>query len=270
MAKVSSATHSTRWSLIVRAQGQGSGTRVALGELIGHYEKFVVWLIRHHGHPPDTNPEDLKQEFLGDVLRRNDIAKLERARGAWRGWRSRAVRRFLMNEWDKWKAGSAGRRGTLPMGLEPVDVEAPPDDASEREFARHVVLRALSLQRAEERDKPCFDALARFLPGPQMDLVGHAPLAGSLGMTSNSLARAICLMRGRFRELLRDAVRDSLDLEPPPEPPEGPVLEAAPRQEARLPLGRGDGPFGLGGTQNVLDACNDVCGIHGLLLGRIP
>jgi len=42
MAKVSSATHSTRWSLIVRAQGQGSGTRVALGELIGHYEKRFI------------------------------------------------------------------------------------------------------------------------------------------------------------------------------------------------------------------------------------
>jgi hypothetical protein len=235
MAKVSSATHSTRWSLIVRAQAQGSGTRVALGELIGHYENFVVWLIRHHGHPPDTNPEELKQEFLEGVLRRNDIAKLDRARGSFRGWLGLAVRRFLMNEWDKWKAASAGRRGTSPVGLQAVDVEAPPDDASEREFVRHVVLRALSLHRAEERDKARFDALARFLPGPQMDLVELAPLAGSLGMTSNALAKAICLLRGRFRELLRAAVRDSLDLEPPPEAiADEALLEAARREEARL------------------------------------
>lgn len=234
MAKVSSATHSTRWSLIVRAQGQGSGTRSALGELIGHYEKFVVWLIRHHGHPPDTNPEELKQEFLEGVLRRNDIAKLDRARGSFRAWLGLAVRRFLMNEWDKWKAASAGRQGTLPMGLEPVDAEAPPDDVSEREFARHVVLRALSLHRAEERNKARFDALARFLPGPQMDLVEQAPLASSLGMTSNMLSKEICVLRGRFRALLRAAIRDSLDLEPPPEPPEGPAFEAALRQEARL------------------------------------
>lgn len=235
MATMSSATHSTRWSLIVRAQEQGSGTRVALGELLGHYQDFVVWLIRHHGHPPDANPEDLKQEFLVRVLGRNDIAKLERARGSFRGWLGLAVRRFLMNEWDNWKAKSAGRKGTSPVGLEAIDVEAPPDDASEREFVRHVILRALSLQRAEERDKARFDALARFLPGPQMDLVELSPLASSLGMTSNALAKAICLLRGRFRELLRAAVRDSLDLDPPPEATTDEVLlEAARREEARL------------------------------------
>ena len=234
MAKVSSATHSTRWSLIVRAQGQGSCTRVALGELIGHYEKFVVWLIRHHGHPPDANPEDLKQEFLVGVLGRNDIAKLDRARGTFRGWLGLAVRRLLMNEWDKWKTDRAGRRGTLPMGLEPVDVEARPDDASEREFALHVISRARTLLRAEERDKVRFDALARFLPGPRMDLAEQAPLASSLGMTSNMLNKTLCVMRGRYRALLRTAIRDSLDLEPLPEPAEGPAFEAALRQEARL------------------------------------
>jgi hypothetical protein len=235
MSKLSSATHSTRWSLIVRAQGQGSDTRVALGELIGHYEKFVIWLIRHYGYPPDTTPEELKQEFLEGVLRRNDIAKLDRARGSFRGWLGLAVRRFLMNEWDKWKAASAGRQVTLPIALEAIDIEAQPDDASEREFVRHVVSRALCLHRAEERDKDRFDALARFLPGPQMDLVELAPLAASLGMSSNALAKAICILRARFRELLRAAVRDSLDLEPPPEPPsDGALMEAARREEARL------------------------------------
>lgn len=231
MGKVTTAASSTRWSLIVRAQSQGEGTRAALGELLGHYEKFVVWLIRHHGHPPDSNAEELKQDFLEGILRRNDIAKLDRARGSFRGWLGLAVRRFLLNEWDKWRAASAGRKGTVPIGLETIDGEALPDNESEREFACHVVLHALSLQRREARDVKRFDALARFLPGPQMDLVELGPLASSLGSTPNALAKSICLMRSRFRELLRDAVRDLLDLSVDPGL-DGVLLSAAEREQA--------------------------------------
>ncbi|HET9954509.1 MAG TPA: hypothetical protein VFQ61_08390 [Polyangiaceae bacterium] len=212
MAKSSVATHSTRWSLIVRAQGAGD-TRVALGELICHYEKFIVWLIQHHRHPPDTSAEELKQEFLEGVLRRNDIAKLDRQRGSFRGWLGLAVRRFLFNEWNKWKAASAGRMGTIPMGLEVVDGQIAPDDASDREFARHVVLRALALHRDEQRDKARFDTLARFLPGPQMDLTELAPVAEMLGLTPTALAKSICVLRARFRGLLREAVADLIDLD---------------------------------------------------------
>lgn len=213
MAQVPAAANATRWSLIVRAQGSGAETRAALGELMSHYEGFVVWLIRHHRHPPDTTPEELKQEFLEGVLRRNDIAKLDRERGSFRGWLGLAVRRFLMNEWEKWRAASAGRKGTLHETLERTELSVPADDVCMREFARHVVSHALSLQRSESRDVARFDALARFLPGPQLDPVDLAALSASLNMTKNALAKAICLLRARFRELLREAIADLLDLE---------------------------------------------------------
>jgi len=234
MAQVLSATNSTRWSLIVRAQGSGADVRVALGELIGHYEKFVVFLIRRHGHPPDTTAEELKQEFLEGVLRRNDIAKLDRERGSFRAWLSLAVRRFLMNEWDKWHAARAGRKGTSLVTVELGELSVWMDDVCTREFAAQVVSHALSLQRSESRDVQRFDALARFLPGPQMDLVELASLGAELGMTANALARAICLMRARFRELLREAIRELLDWQPDPEPNgDGPA-----RQSARLASAR--------------------------------
>lgn len=213
MAQVQSAANATRWSLIVRAQGSGADMRVALGELVSHYERYVVWLIRHHGYPPDTTPEELKQEFLEGVLRRNDIAKLDRGRGSFRAWLGVAVKRFLMNEWDKWRAASAGRRGTTHTVLEPSEQSVPADDVCMREFASHVVSRALSQQRRESRDVQRFDALARFLPGPQMDPVELASLCSTLGTTKNALTKAICLMRARFRELLRESISDLLDLE---------------------------------------------------------
>lgn len=213
MAKQQAGTNTTRWSLIVRAQGSGAETRAALGELIGQYERFVLWLIRQHGHPPDLSAEELKQEFMEGVLRRNDIAKLDRARGSFRGWLSLAVKRFLSNEWDKWRAASAGRKDTTPTALELAEPSVPADDACTREFAGHVVLRALALQRSEARDPQRFDALVRFLPGPQLDIAPLAPLARSLGLTQTALAKAICLLRARYRELLRESIRDLL--EPP-------------------------------------------------------
>jgi len=64
---LASAANATRWSLIARAQGSGADVRVALGELLSHYERFVIWLIRHYGHPPDTTAEELKQDFLEGI-----------------------------------------------------------------------------------------------------------------------------------------------------------------------------------------------------------
>lgn len=213
MTKETPTTHATRWTLIVRAQGTGAETRAALGELISHYEKLVVWLIRHHGHPPDVSAEELKQEFLEGVLRRNDIAKLDRERGSFRGWLSLSVQRFLLNEWAKWRAARAGRKDSAPLVAEAVDVAVPADDAFTREFAKIVVCRTLQRLRSQVRNERRFEAVVRFLPGPQMDLTALAPVARELSMTQTALAKQICLLRDRFRQLLRESIGDLLDVD---------------------------------------------------------
>jgi hypothetical protein len=213
MAKDPSASNPTRWTLIVRAQGSGAETRAALGELISHYEKLVVWLIHQHGHPPDVSAEELKQEFLEGVLRRNDIAKLDRERGSFRGWLKLAVQRFLMNEWDKWRAAKAGRKDSAPLVVEAMDVAVPAEDAFTREFAKLVLTGALERLRSEARNEQRFEVLVRFLPGPQMDLTELVPVARELSMTQTALAKQICLLRERFRQLLRESIGDLLDVE---------------------------------------------------------
>jgi len=213
MTKEPPSSNVTRWTLIVRAQGSGADTRAALGELIGHYEKLVVWLIRRHGHPPDLSAEELKQEFLEGVLRRNDIAKLDRARGSFRGWLNLAVQRFLHNEWDKWRAARAGRKDSAPLASPASDIAVSSDDAFTREFARIVLARTLERLRREARDERRFEVLMRFLPGPQMDLTELAPVARELGITQTALAKQICLLRERFRQYLREAIGDLLDVD---------------------------------------------------------
>jgi DNA-directed RNA polymerase specialized sigma24 family protein len=213
MAKEPSTSNATRWSLIVRAQGAGAETRAALGELIGHYEKLVVWLIRRHGHPPDVTAEELKQEFLDGVLRRNDIAKLDRERGSFRSWLNLAVQRFLLNEWDKWHAAKAGRKDSAPLVAEMLDIAVPAEDAFTREFARIVICRTLERLRSDVRNPQRFEVLLRFLPGPQMDLTQLAPVARELSTTQTALAKQICLLREDFRQLLRESIGDLLDVD---------------------------------------------------------
>src|SRR6478609_2171723 len=148
MARLPTAANATRWTLIVRAQGTGPEQRAALGELIEHYERLVVWLIRRQGHPPDVTADELKQEFLEGVLRRNDIAKLDRARGSFRGWLNLAVQRFLLNEWDKWRAARAGRKDSAPFVTEAMVVAVLAEDAFTREFAKIVLARTLQRLRS--------------------------------------------------------------------------------------------------------------------------
>jgi hypothetical protein len=213
MTKEPSASNATRWTLIVRAQGTGAETRAALGELLGHYEKLVVWLIRRQGHPPDVSAEELKQDFLEGVLRRNDIAKLDRERGSFRGWLKLAVQRFLLNEWEKWRAAKAGRKDSEPLLVEAADVALPADDGFMREFAKIVLVRTLERLRSEARNEQRFEAMVRFLPGPQMDLTELAPVARELAMTPTALAKENCLLRERFRRLLRESIGDLLHVD---------------------------------------------------------
>ena len=208
-----SKPNSTRWTLIVRAQGAGPDARTALGELIRHYESFILWLIRSHRRPPDVSAEDLKQSFLVGIVRREDLAQLDRERGSFRGWLRTAVRRFLLNEWDSWYAKKHGRSVTDITSFDAYHTSTPEDEVCDRAFACHVVRRILDVMRAEAPDRRLFAQLERFLPGPQMDFTAHAPLARSLGITTTRLTKANFENRCKFTELLRTAVEDMLVLD---------------------------------------------------------
>jgi DNA-directed RNA polymerase specialized sigma24 family protein len=214
-ARLQFSSATTRWSLIVRAQGTGVERRAALGELLQYYEGFVLALLRSHHRPPDVTPEELKQDFLEAMLRNDDVNKLNRERGSFRAWLTVAVQRFLSKEWAKWHARKGGRKVTSLVAPEAIADSCmqtdTPDEACMRVYAKNLVCHALQLQRAEARDIRRFDALARFVPGPQLDLVPYGPHSRSLGSSTIALGKAVCLMRGRFSELLRLAVRDLND-----------------------------------------------------------
>src|SRR5205814_8526497 len=110
------------------------------------HEKFIVWLIGYYGHPPDTTAEDLKQEYLRRILERNDIAKLDRARGSFRAWLRTSVRYFLSNERSAWRVQKTGRSITAPATCDASATMDPEERLCARMFTKQIrfvkVLRA--------------------------------------------------------------------------------------------------------------------------------
>jgi hypothetical protein len=200
---------------------------VALGELIGRYQASVVALIRHRKHPPHLTPEELKQEFFVGMLKRDDVLKLSEEKGHFRGWLKTAVWRFLSNEWGKWYSGGNDVTGSLSdAGNSDAGHGDTPEHLYLMAFAQDTLNHALALLRAETLAKPSwderkFDALKVFLPGPEIDLERQAAVAESLGMAVNALRVAIWHLRERLKEILREAVAETLDIDPS-DPDSGP------------------------------------------------
>jgi DNA-directed RNA polymerase specialized sigma24 family protein len=202
---------SSGWSVIVRAQGSGAEARAAMGALIGRHESAVVTLIRQRGFPPDQSAEDLKQAFFARMLQRNDVARLDRERGHFRGWLKTAVLRFVCNDWERWyrKVGPSRE----PLADDAVSTDAPCYDAFDIAYAWETYRPAFDALREEQRDPLRFEALQRYLFGPQLDVVAYEGVAAALGMTRTAVAALVCRVRLRQREILAATVAETLDVD---------------------------------------------------------
>lgn len=203
----------TRWTMIVRAQGSGPEAHKALGELLHRYERTVLAMLRCCRRPWNLTAEDLKQDFFLGIVRRNDVRKLDRGRGRFRDFLRVAVGNFMKNVWKAWLAERRGNRLTTTQAFQMLHGITPEVELM-REFAEDTLLHALARHREQSTDKPCFDRLMQFLPGPQLDQTELAPIAAALGMQRNCLAVKIYQMREKHKRVLREVVAETLDVDP--------------------------------------------------------
>jgi len=198
------------WSVIVRAQGSGPQARAAMGALIGCHQRTVVSLIRQLGFPPDQTAEDLKQAFFARMLERNDVARLDRERGHFRGWLKTAVQRFVCNDWERWYRKAGSSREPLADEVAARDAACDPFDVA---YAWAIYRPAFDALREEQRDQVRFEALQRYLFGPQLDVVAYDGIAAALGMSRTAVAAFVCRLRLRQREILTAMVAETLDVD---------------------------------------------------------
>jgi RNA polymerase sigma-70 factor (ECF subfamily) len=210
----------TRWSLVVAAQGESPAAREALAELCRLYWYPLYAYVRRRGHG-DDEAQDLTQEFFARLLERDDLAKLDQTRGRFRAFLLAACRHFLSNQRDRahaLKRGGACRQLSLDFAdadrryaAEPSH-EQTPERLFERRWAltllEHVVQR-LRRQYETAGQPALFERLKGSLTGAAAD--SHAEAAAALGMTEGAVKVAAHRLRTRYRDLLRDEIGQTVE-----------------------------------------------------------
>jgi len=212
----------TEWSVVLQARQDGHPNAAkALESLCRTYWPPLYAYARREGLPP-ADAQDVTQEFISHLLRRNDLATVSPDKGRFRSFLLAALKHFLVSQW---RAQRALKRGG---GAEFIDWEtsgaeklcAPelidqlsPDKAFDRRWALTVMSRALDRLRDEHQSPEqarLFAALQPVLAGTGR-MVNQAVEAEALGVTPGALATAATRLRQRYRALIEDEVRRTVE-----------------------------------------------------------
>ena len=220
----------TRWSLIVRARGEGAVARAALEALCRAYW-FPLYAFARRNGASRHDAEDLVQAFFSHVLASDFVARAEPAKGRFRSFLLASLRNFMAKEHAR---ETAQKRGG---GVRPVDFdenaaeerlglsatgagpELTPAEHFERDWALALLEQALDRLGAEQRAMGKAELFARLRPllraGPQKG--DYEALAAEFGLAKGTLAVTMHRLQGRYKELVRaeilQTVADADDLD---------------------------------------------------------
>ena len=211
----------TRWSLVVAARNAGApGSDAALEHLCRSYWYPLYVFVRRQGHSPEDS-QDLTQEFFARLLQKQWMHAAEPSRGRFRSFLLVALKRFLLNEWDRsqtLKRGGAVQHVALDAGdaeerfLKEPAVSASPERQFERRWALTLLDRAMATLKEEyhsDSRQVEFDTLKEYLSAPRGS-IPYADIATTLGVPQGTARAAVHHLRRRFGELFRTEVADTV------------------------------------------------------------
>jgi RNA polymerase sigma-70 factor (ECF subfamily) len=199
------------------AQDSGSPeAAAALEELCRAYWFPLYAYVRREGRSPH-DAQDLTQTFFAQLLEKDYLRAFDRDKGRFRTFLLVALKRFLLNEWDRAHAQKRGG-GVALVPLDATLAESkyladltstePADRDYERRWAMTLLEQAVAELRREyeqlgrlaefEHLKQCLTA--------ERGTIQYASLATALGMPEGTARGAVHRIRKRFRELFRAAV----------------------------------------------------------------
>ena len=204
--------HTTRWSLVSRAQRDDTEGTSALEELCALYWPPVYAFYRRQGQTVD-DAQDLTQGLFTDLLERGDLRGADPARGRFRAFLCACARNYLANACDRARADKRGggrKLLSLDTGREELELAREPAvhlDAEalfERRWACAVIDKALARLELEEiragRGR-MFGVLLPTLSGEDLGRP-YALVATELGTSEGALKVIVHRLRRRFRERL--------------------------------------------------------------------
>ena len=218
-AKAGFAT--THWS-VVQAAGQPESPRYqqALETLCGTYWFPLYAYMRRHGYDRHQ-AEDYTQAFFARLLEKKGLRLADPKQGKFRSFLLAALKHFLANEADRIRAQKrGGGRRILSLDVEkaegkytvePVD-RLSPDKVFDRSWAMTVLDQALERLDAEAHTTnklELFKHLKAYLTSDKRSVPYHT-VADKLNTTEGAVKIAMHRLRRRYRELLRDAIAQTV------------------------------------------------------------
>lgn len=204
----------TRWSLIVRARGQGTLAQAAMETLCRAYW-FPLYAFARRNGVSRHDAEDLTQAFFSHVLASDFVARAEPEKGRFRSFLLASLRNFMAKEHARESAQKRGG-GARPvdfdenaaeerLGLTTARAELTPSEHFERDWALALLEQALDRLGAEQRAMGRAELFARLRPllraGPQRG--DYEALAAEFGIAKGTLTVTMHRLQQRYRELVR-------------------------------------------------------------------
>ena len=206
----------TRWSIVIEAQGESPAAQEALEKLCRTYWRPIYGFVRRHGAGTE-DAEDLTQGFFALLLERKDLNTVRKEKGRLRSYLLTSVRNFLADEARHAMAVKRGKgQRLIPLedirGPESIDIERSDrltaDQIYERRWAFTLLEQVMARLREEYRSAGnvrFFDQMKKMLMD-EPDRPSQAQVATEFDMTENAVKQAFYRFRQRYQTLLRDEI----------------------------------------------------------------
>ena len=215
-SNLGSAFPPTQWTeLLIPIRERGPEAEAALEKLCRAYWGPLYEYARRRGID-HHDAEEVTQEFIVTLLRRDDLAKVRREHGRFRVFLMISLRHFLINRHERATAQKRGGHGELlPFDEEANTGPAEPDPAA-REFDRRwawqlieTALRQLEQEFDAASRREWYSDLKGFLTDDQPS-IPRVALAAKHGTGVNAIDVAIHRLRKRYGVVLRQLVAQTV------------------------------------------------------------
>lgn len=211
----------TRWSIVLGARDRASASgTLALESLCRAYWYPLYVFVRRQGHGAH-DAQDLTQAFFARLLEKDYLQSVEREKGRFRTFLIVAMKRFLLNEWDKLRTQKRGGN-FLHLSLDADLAESryldessealPPDQVYERRWALTLLDQAMARLRSDYVNSGReveFEHLKVSLTAERGE-VSYREIASALQMTEGAARVALHRLRKRFREIFREEIASTV------------------------------------------------------------
>ena len=206
----------TQWTtLLGPIRERGEGAQAALERLCEIYRRPLIACAKHLLPDNPSEAEDIVHDYICALLRREDLAKLQRESGKFRSFLSAGIRNrvidFIQARRAQKRGGGAQMVSLDEMVIEPADLSTAEVTLCRNWIQASVseVMRLMEDEWASAGKEVEFNDFKEFALSKKTE-VPRAELAAKYGITLSAVDTKIFRFRRRFRELLRQLIAQTV------------------------------------------------------------